>query len=1203
MSSTDRQNRLLLAEDWTKIYQSFRNAEFKSYDFDSLRRVMITYLRNNYPEDFNDYIETSEFLALIDIIAFLGQNISYRVDLNARENFLELAERRESVLRLARLLSYNPRRNRAANGLLKFETVATTESIVDSNGTNLADQTIIWNDPSNANWAEQFRRVLNASLPNNNTIGKPRISETINGVLTQGYKFNQSSGEVPVFSFSKTVNGVPAAFEVVSTTIDRISKTLIEEAPLPGNALQFMYREDGRGNGSSNTGYFAHFRQGVLNNSTFAVDNVVANQRITIEADNINDTDVWLYHLNNAGIVDKIWTKVDSVEGNNAIYNSVNKSIRDFYVVQTRDNDNISMIFADGTFGNVPSGNFQAFYRTSANRTMRIKPDEITDVQISIDYLSKSGKTETLTVGLELKSPVTNATISETSTSIRANAPQTFYTQNRMITGEDYNVYPAATNQEIVKVKSTNRVSSGISRYFDLKDVTGKYSSTNLYASDGVIYKESFEEKQTFTFANQTDIEGTIENTVLPTIQSRATTNFYLGNFAKIIVSDLNATWKQSTKTTNSSTGLLENINLVPFQVGTFTTGFLRYVEPGALLKFTPPPGFFFIGKGELTSDANKKGAQSYKWVKVISVSGSGTTEDTTTGDGPIVLNDVLPASSVIQEVKPKLVKDITSDVRSQIIDQVFAYKQFGLRYDQVNRIWRVIINENLNTNDVFSNGKTGDVTGNQLDSSWFLLFQTDGEKYTITNRGLRYVFESDTELSFYYDGKNKIYDSSTGQLVKDKISVLNFNTIPDSLNNFATDINWEIVGEYKNQDGYVNSKKVQVGFFDVNDDGSIDDPDIFDVIVAPLTNPETKYIFLQKISSDQGFFKYNYYAGGSDINVVATETAIGAYSQYSDGKVFYILDQKNFKVLNNNALSLTSDYQAYIGRDNLKFHYVHSANESNRIDPSASNIIDVYLLTKSYDANFRSFLAGNLSTMPLPPSSDELSQQYGREIGKVKAISDEIIYHPVKYKVLFGSKSNDNLQATFKVVKNPEAVVNDNDVKVRIISAINRYFSLQNWDFGETFHFSELATYVMNEVAPSIVNFIIVPKLGTLTFGSLMEIKSENDEIFVSDATVQDVEIIDSITASRIQSSGNVVSATNTINAGIQSQALSSTTTTSTSTGTTTTTSSTSTSSSTGSSGSSGSGGSGYSSGSGGSGSGGSGSGGGSSGGGGYGY
>ena len=105
MSTTDRQNRLLLAEDWKRVYQTFKTADFKSYDFDSLRRTMISYLRENYPEDFNDYIESSEYLALIDLIAYLGQNMAFRVDLNARENFLELAERRESVLRLARLLS------------------------------------------------------------------------------------------------------------------------------------------------------------------------------------------------------------------------------------------------------------------------------------------------------------------------------------------------------------------------------------------------------------------------------------------------------------------------------------------------------------------------------------------------------------------------------------------------------------------------------------------------------------------------------------------------------------------------------------------------------------------------------------------------------------------------------------------------------------------------------------------------------------------------------------------------------------------------------------------------------------------------------------------------------------------------------------------------------------------------------------------
>jgi len=107
MSTTTRQTNLILNQDWKTIYQTFQNADFKSYDFENLRRVMITYLRENYPEDFNDYIESSEYLALIDAVAFLGQSISFRIDLASRENFLELAERKESVLRLARMLSYN----------------------------------------------------------------------------------------------------------------------------------------------------------------------------------------------------------------------------------------------------------------------------------------------------------------------------------------------------------------------------------------------------------------------------------------------------------------------------------------------------------------------------------------------------------------------------------------------------------------------------------------------------------------------------------------------------------------------------------------------------------------------------------------------------------------------------------------------------------------------------------------------------------------------------------------------------------------------------------------------------------------------------------------------------------------------------------------------------------------------------------------
>ena len=97
---------------------------------------------------------------------------------------------------------------------------------------------------------------------------------------------------------------------------------------------------------------------------------------------------------------------------------------------------------------------------------------------------------------------------------------QSDYTQNRMVTAEDYNV-ALATNQEIIKVKALNRTASGIPRYFDLIDATGKYSNTNLFGNDGAIYKEEIETVDTFDFTTQTDIEAVISNTIEPKLADK----------------------------------------------------------------------------------------------------------------------------------------------------------------------------------------------------------------------------------------------------------------------------------------------------------------------------------------------------------------------------------------------------------------------------------------------------------------------------------------------------------------------------------------------------------------------------------------------------------------------------------------------------------------------------------------------------------
>ena len=98
MSQQQRQQNLYGIQDWQNIYQTFRNADFKSYDYETLRKSMVDFLRLYNPENFNDYINSSEYVSLIDLISFMGQSLSFRMDLNARENYLETARRRDSVL-------------------------------------------------------------------------------------------------------------------------------------------------------------------------------------------------------------------------------------------------------------------------------------------------------------------------------------------------------------------------------------------------------------------------------------------------------------------------------------------------------------------------------------------------------------------------------------------------------------------------------------------------------------------------------------------------------------------------------------------------------------------------------------------------------------------------------------------------------------------------------------------------------------------------------------------------------------------------------------------------------------------------------------------------------------------------------------------------------------------------------------------------
>ena len=1128
MSTTGRQNNLFLAEDWRKIYQTFKNADFQSYDFENLRRVMIQYLREKYPEDFNDYIESSEYLALIDLIAFLGQSLSFRVDLNSRENFLELAERRESILRLAQLISYNPARNVCASGLLKIESISTTEEIIDANGRNLTAQEVVWNDVTNNNWLDQFTKIINSTLIDELEFGIPLANNNIGNIYTEQYKMNSTLSELPVFSFTKVIDGRSVQFEAVSTILS--NGKIIEDPPKRGNQFSFLFRNDFKGNGSSNTGWFVHFRQGVLVNNTFTINTPTTNEIVNIDDYNINEDDVWLYQINQNNQEQVLWTQVPSTVGNNIIYNSLDKTIRNIYKVQTRSGDTISLNFGDGIFGNLPKGTFRCYYRTSNGLTYTINPKDMRSITISIPYISKKGTNENIKLTMSLKGSVSNASTAESNDEIKVNAPATYYTQNRMITGEDYNLAPLNVSQTIAKVKTINRTASGISRNFDLIDVTGKYSSINSFCTDGIVYRENIQNTFDFKFQTRTEIEDVIKNRLEPLLKSKFMRDYYYEFFNKIILTEINPKFTQVTTSINETTGYFSDpSDNLPFRVGGFTSSNLKYIEPGALLKFTPPEGFYFDQNGKIVSTQTSTTTDRI-WTKVNAVAGDGSANGLgilTSGLGPIIFNEVIPTGARLEQIIPKFVNDLPSDLESALTELIFNYKNFGIRYDVVLRSWQIIYDRNLNTFNPWNLGKAGDNTGLKLDSSWLVSFETDGELFTVTYRGLEYYFESIKENRFFFDGTKKVYDVTTGKVKKDVVKVLKFNTLPNSSITLGKDYTFEIIGTTAEEEGYSSSRTVKLTFADSDDDGIVDNPDTFNIIVDSNSVYLSRFVFFEKYVTDAYVEDYRYMVNGaSKFIVLANESDLASLTGYNDGQLFYFYNVDLVKKFDKTLakLVITTDYFVNIGRNDLKFHYTHNADSSYRIDPSASNIMDTYILTKAYDNNYRSWLKGNIDEEPLPPSSTELRLVYGSGLDAIKSISDELIFHPVKYKVLFGQMSNTRLQASFKIVKNKEQLITDNDVKARVIQAINEFFNIDNWDFGDTFYFTEMSAYVMNKLTPYITTFLIVPVNNDQVFGSLQQITAAPNEIFISGAKVSDIEVIDAITAARIKAQGYII-------------------------------------------------------------------------------
>jgi hypothetical protein len=1140
MAKTTRQTAIFGVEDWKQIYQTYREADFQSYDFETLRKSFTDYLRLYYPETFNDYIESSEYIALLDVIAFMGQALAFRTDLNTRENYLDTAERRDSVTRLANLVSYTAKRNTAAQGLLKAFSVTTTENVTDFNGVNLANVTVNWADPTNFDWLEQWNAIVNASLVSSQKIGRPANRQTILGVDTNEYGINLVPGFLPVIPYTATVDGVNMPFEATTSTTAG-QDYIYEPSPKPDTTFNILYRNDQLGYQSANNGFFFFFKQGTLQNQDFNLAERIANRTVNINIEGVNNEDRWLFQLDNVGTVSREWTFTENIYSAAAEQTA---TLRPIFSVTSRTNDQITMVFGDGVFSEIPVGIFRAYVRASNGLQYIINPAEMQNVVLPISYIDRNGNLQTITFTCGITQPVSNAQSRESIDAIKQRAPARYYTQNRMVNGEDYNLFPFTLYNSIIKSKALNRASIGTSRYLDLVDNTGKYSSTNTFSSDGAMWENNILPTTLFAWTNRNEIADLITNQVQPAIAGATFNQFYYANFPRITVNTgatALSTWNQSTTLANETTGYFQTASGVPIIFDSSSSTVFRYVTQKSLIKFIAPvingQPYYFDANNRLKPGLPTRPEDHLEiWASPLAIVGDGSNGgvgNLANGQGPVALNNFVPTGAIVETIIPVFLTDLSNTIEEEMTQQILLYRNFGLGYDNDGSVtgtagtWYIITSTNLNADATWSQTYAGNTSGQNLDASWMVQFVAVDNKYTISYRGLAYYFGSVLQTRFFFYGNQKIYDSRTGTTIRDFINVLAVNTKPDSSSPLPGDIFTTIIGQPVESDGYVDDFQVLISYRDSDSDGVPDNPDFFNEIVAPSVNPNLKLVFLQQTVDFDNLQRYLLAEPGVVNSEYPTLDSIELVKfQYSPGQVFYAYSDELFYTLTVNSAGVRiitqnaqGEWIARTGRQALYFQYRHNSPLTNRIDPGTTNIIDLYVVTQAYYTAYQNWLTDTTGTVTEPsvPTIDELSTEY-QGLDEYKMLSDNIILNSVAFKPLFGPKAAKTLQATIKVIRAQNSTASTSEIQSSVLAAMNEYFSIDKWNFGDTFYFSELAAYLHRYLGSIISSVVLVPLDTQKYFGDMYEVRAEPSEIFVNGATIDNIVVIDALTSTNLR-------------------------------------------------------------------------------------
>ena len=419
-----------------------RDITYLNKDFSSLRDSLITYSKTYFPNTYNDFSQTSPGMMFMEMAAYVGDVMSFYLDNQIQETYLQYARQTNNLYDLAYMLGYKPKVTSVATTTLDFYQILPS---VIAGSTTVPDFNYSLEIPTNT--------VVNSSTNNN-------VKFLIQDKIDFSYSSSSDPTEITVY---QTSGGSPTYYLLKKSrpSISSVIKTTTSTftTPIPFNFIDI--------NDSNIVGILDVFDSS--NNQWYEVDNL-AQDAIYDSINNTNPNNPNYYSstdtpnlLKIKQVQNRFATRFMNSGSLRVLFGSGNPNDTTEEIVPNPNNVGLGLPFEKSklttaysptnfiftnTFGispanttltlryltgggigsNVPSGDLNSFNSLSAT--------------FKNSTISNSSLANQVFNSLEVNNPeaATGGSTGDSVEEIRQNSLSNFQTQLRAVTTDDYNV-------------------------------------------------------------------------------------------------------------------------------------------------------------------------------------------------------------------------------------------------------------------------------------------------------------------------------------------------------------------------------------------------------------------------------------------------------------------------------------------------------------------------------------------------------------------------------------------------------------------------------------------------------------------------------------------------------------------------------------------------------------------------------------------